>query len=49
MILHTVPTWRGGFWKEKEGGGKLNLNITCGTSIHIQVFSFLQNKRAKYI
>ena len=36
MILQTVPTWHGWFWKEKEGGGKLNLNIMCGIGIHIQ-------------
>ena len=24
-------------------------NITCGTGIHIQVFSYLQHRRAKYI
>ena len=36
MILQTIPTWHGGFWKEKEGGGKLNLNIMCGIGIHIQ-------------
>ena len=49
MILQTVPTWHGWFWKEKEGGGKLNLNIMCGFGIHIQVFLYLQHKRAKYI